>query len=252
VSVGEPALAWSGNLWTWLPQLQFKDSSLLSNRKLGIEAALVDVAAPGPPVSHGLRYPSPSEQSHQPGYEARLSSSIPLGDRAMEFGAGGYYSRQAYAYGHHLDAWAGTVDWKMPFTQRLELSGEFYRGRGVGGLGGGAFKDYAPFADDTIQRGLNAVGGWSQLKVKIARPLEANFAIGADNAFANDLRGSDLEMETNNYLNLARNRTAFANVIFRPRNYLLFSAEYRNIYSWPIAGQANSNQSLGLAAGYLF
>jgi len=170
----------------------------------------------------------------------------------MEFGAGGYYSRQAYAAGHHLDAWAGTVDWKMPFTRRLELSGEFYRGRGVGGLGGGAFKDYAPFADDTIQRGLNAVGGWGQLKVKMTPLIESNFAIGMDNAFANDLRGSDLETETNNYLNLARNRTAFANVIFRPRTYLLFSAEYRNIYSWPIAGQVSSNQSLGLAAGYLF
>jgi hypothetical protein len=188
----------------------------------------------------------------QPGYETRLSSALPFGDRTIEIGAGGYYSRQAYEDGHHLDAWAGTLDWRIPFTRRLELSGEFYRGRGIGGLGGGAFKDYAPFADDTIQRGLNAEGGWGQFKVKMTRSLEANFAIGEDNAFAGDLRGSDLEFEKNDYLNLARNRTGFANVIFRPKTYLLFSAEYRNIYTWPIAGQSNSNQSLGLAAGYLF
>ena len=252
LSVGEPALAWSGNLWTWAPQLEFKDNSLLSNRKLGIEAALIDVPAPGPPTRFGIPTPSPSEQSHQPGYEARLSSALPLMDHTIEVGAGGYYSRQTYEYDHHLDAWAGTVDWRIPFTHRLELSGEFYRGRGVGGLGGGAFKDYAPFADDTIQRGLNAIGGWGQFKIKMTRSIETNFAIGEDNAFASDLRGSDLEPQQNAYQNLARNRTGFANVIYRPKTYLLFSAEYKNIYSWPISGQANSNQSLGLAAGYLF
>jgi len=252
LSVGEPALAWSGNLWTWSPQLEFKDSSLLANKKLGIDAGLIDVPAPGPPPSHALRAASPSEQSHQPGYETRLTSSIPIGDRAIEIGAGGYYSRQAYEDDHHLDAWAGTLDWKIPFTQHLELSGEFYRGRSIGGLGGGAFKDYAPFADDTIQRGLNAEGGWGQFKIKMTRSLETNFAFGVDNAFAGDLRGSDVEFENNDYMNLARNRTGFANVILRPKTYLLFSAEYRNIYSWPISGQSNSNQSLGLAAGYLF
>jgi regulator of replication initiation timing len=252
VSVGEPALAWSGNLWTWSPQLEFKDTSLLSNKKLGLEAGLIDVSAPGPPMNNALRTAGPSERSHQPGYDTRLSSSIPFGDRAIEIGGGGYYSRQAYEDGHHLDAWAGTVDWRIPFTRRLELSGEFYRGRSIGGLGGGAFKDYAPYADDTIQRGINAEGGWGQFKIKMTRSLEANFAVGQDNAFAIDIRGSDLETEQNDYLNLARNRTGFANVIYRPKTYLLFSAEYRNIYSWPIAGPVNSNQSLGLAAGYLF
>jgi hypothetical protein len=252
LSVGEPALAWSGNLWTWAPQLEFKDNSLLSNRRLDIEAALIDVPAPGPPTRFGVPTPSPSEQSHQPGYETRFSSALPLGDHTIEVGAGGYYSRQTYEYDHHLDAWAGTADWRIPFTHRLELSGEFYRGRGVGGLGGGAFKDYAPFANDTIQRGLNAVGGWGQFKMKMTRSLEANFAVGEDNAFAGDLRGSDLEPQQNAYQNLARNRTGFANVIYRPKTYLLFSAEYKNIYSWPISGQANSNQSLGLAAGYFF
>ena len=144
------------------------------------------------------------------------------------------------------------VDWRIPFTQHLELSGEFYRGRSIGGLGGGAFKDYAPFADDTIQRGLNAEGGWGQFKIKMTRSIEANFAIGDDNAFASELRGSDLESQQDAYMNLARNRTGFANVIYRPKTYLLFSAEYKNIYSWPISGQGNSDQSLGLAAGYLF
>jgi hypothetical protein len=43
-----------------------------------------------------------------------------------------------------------------------------------------------------------------------------------------------------------------ANIVYRPKTYLLFSAEYRNIYSWPISGQVNTAQSLGLATGYSF
>ena len=54
------------------------------------------------------------------------------------------------------------------------------------------------------------------------------------------------------YANLARNRTALGNVVFRPKTYLLFSAEYRRIQSWPIYGSANTAPALGLAAGYLF
>lgn len=252
LSMGEPALAWSGNLWTWSPQLEYKETTAFAGGKLGMELGLIDVAAPGPPMSNGLRLPSPSEQSREPGYETRISYSFPLGDHPLEVGTSGYYSRQAYSYGHHIDAWAATADWKIPFTRFLELSGEFYRGRAIGGLGGGTFKDYVPYGTYQIPNGLNAEGGWGQFKIKLTHSLEANFAIGQDNAFADDLRYSDVPTEPNNYANLARNRTAFGNVIFRPKTYLMFSAEYRNIYSWPIAGQADSNQSMGLAAGYLF
>jgi Skp family chaperone for outer membrane proteins len=252
LSVGEPALAWSGNLWTWVPQLQFKDSSLLPHERLGLEAALVDVPSPGVWAISGVRTPSPSEKSQQPGYEARFSSSVPIGDRTIKLGAGGYYSRQAYQYDRHLDAWAGTADWEIPVTRMFDLSGEFYRGRGIGGLGGGTFKDYVPYSNSTAVRGLDAVGGWGQLKAKITRSFEANFAIGEDNAYADDFRASNYAPPPNNYANLSRNRTGLANVVYRPKTYLLFSAEYKNIYSWPIAGQASSNQSVGFAAGYLF
>ncbi|HEX3436494.1 MAG TPA: hypothetical protein VHT24_06965, partial [Pseudacidobacterium sp.] len=54
VTVGEPALAWSGNLWTWSPQIQYKDSALIPIEKLSLELGLMDVPAPGPPVNSGL------------------------------------------------------------------------------------------------------------------------------------------------------------------------------------------------------
>ena len=34
----------------------------------------------------------------------------------------------------------------------------------------------------------------------------------------------------------ARNRMLDANVIYRPKTYLIFSPEYRRIWTWPISG----------------
>jgi hypothetical protein len=249
VSVGEPALAWSGNLWAWSPQLEFSQD--LPGR-LRAQVALIDPAAPGTTTSTGLRVPDPAESSRQPGYEVHLGDGIVLGKRTFNIGAGGYYSRRRYQNGQHLDAWAGTVDWKMNLATPLEVSGEFYRGRGLGGLGGGTFKDYVPYNAYTEVKGLDDEGGWGQLKWRFSQEFEANVAGGEDNGFSTEMRNSDLLGTQNAYLNLSRNLTAYGNFVFRPRMYLVFSAEYRNIRSWPIAGPANENHILGLATGYIF
>jgi hypothetical protein len=252
VGVGEPPFAWSGNLWVWAPQLESINQARLGGGTLGLDFALLDPAAPGSPAISGNRQPNPPERSRQPGYESRVSYSLPLMDRTFTVGAGGYYSRQTYSNTQHVDAWAGTADWKLPFTRWLQLSGAFYRGRALGGLGGGTFKDYLTDPESGEIRGLNDEGGWSQLKFKMTPSLEANVAIGEDAGFSSQLRYYTDPMATDIYTDLARNRTVLANIIYRPKTYLLFSAEYRNIYSWPVAGSPNTAQSLGLATGYSF
>ena len=101
-------------------------------------------------------------------------------------------------------------------------------------------------------RGLDAEGGWGQLKFTFSPVLEANAAVGQDNAFENELRSSDLATQLDVYANLARNQTVFGNLVYRPKTYLLFSTEYRQIRSWPITGDVDRNRIVGLAAGYLF
>jgi regulator of replication initiation timing len=252
LTVGEPALAWAGNLWTWTPQLQYHEGNILPNKKLSLDLGLMDPAAPGPPDPNGQRTPDPSERSKQPGYEARVGYELSWLDRPVHIGAGGYYSRQAYTDGRHVDAWAGTADWNIAFARAVGLSGQFYRGRGIGGLGGSAFKDYATYSNYEYLRGLDAEGGWGQLKFVFTPTLEANVAFGQDNAFADDLRDSDFATAQNSYANLARNQDLFGNLIFRPKTYLLISTEFRQIHSWPIVGQGNWNRIFGMAAGYSF
>jgi archaellum component FlaC len=251
VGVGEPALAWSGNLWAWSPQLAFENQFLFGRSKVHYDFALIDPSAAGPPTSYGLRQPDAAEQSRQPGYEFHAGYSLPLGGHTLEVGGSGYYSRQAYSGTQHVDSWAGTTDWMVPLSQRLELSGEFYRGRAIGGLGGGAFKDISSFGNIPTVHGVDAAGGWAQMKLRFPASLEANFAFGQDSAFANDLY-YDESATSNPYSSLARNRAATGNIVFRPKTYLLFSTEFRYLQSWPISGPVSTAPIIGFAAGYLF
>jgi hypothetical protein len=135
----------------------------------------------------------------------------------------------------------------------MQLSGGFYRGQALGGLGGGAYKDYVYrlAADGFYFRTLDDIGGWTQWKQKLTQRLEFNEALGTDTVPAGELRpyaGAASAV----YQNIARNRTATGNVIFSPSAYLLFSLEYRRIESSPANGPTAASDIIGLAAGYKF
>jgi hypothetical protein len=252
VSVAEPPLSWAGNLWLWSPQLQYSDENFMANRHLKFEFGLIDPSAASSGSTNGLRQPDAPEQSRQPGYEARMGASLAWRGHPVNFGAGGYYDRQTYNYDAHVDAWAATADWNVFLAPAVEFSGELYRGRAISGLGGGAFKDYATYDSYAFLRGLDAVGGWSQLKLLVSPSLEINIAGGQDGDYASELRGSDLLTALDNYSSLLRNQSVYGNIVYRPRSYLLFSTEFRQLQSWPIGGSSNRDRMVGVAAGYSF
>jgi polyhydroxyalkanoate synthesis regulator phasin len=250
VTVAEPALAWSGNLWSWAPQLEFKQERIFHQFNVGV--ALIDPPAPNAYTQGQAAGPSAAERSRQPGYESRIGYASSWRDHPINFGAGGYYARQSYPYDHHVDAWAGSADWDVVFSRLFRFSGEAYRGKAIAGLGGGTFKDYVSNAANHYLDGLNAAGGWAQAKVTFAPSLEANVSAGLDNAYAADLRDSDQAAGLGPYASLARNATLIANVVYRPRTYLLLSTEFRQINSRWIAGQTAQDRVFGVTTGYIF
>ncbi len=251
-SVGAPSLAWSGNLWTWAPQIVLTHQfEAIGAGRPKLEFGLMDPQPPESPPNGGTHQPGASERSKQPAYQARVSYSIGEDGEAMTIGAGGYYSLQRYAGSPNVNSWVGTADWLLPITKYLEVSGQFYRGSALGGQGGGTFKDV--YTDNhSIQRGLDDVGGWGQIKGKLNPRLEVNGAFGLDNAFGGELHSASFYEGADVYDFLARNRTISANFIYRPRAYLLFSSEYRNIHSWQTNHVDNTANSMSLSAGYLF
>lgn len=262
VAVAEPPLAWSGNLWTWNPQVGVtQDVDLRGSHDIRLQAALMDVGdAPVSPEAFfstaATIAPSAAERSRWPGVEARIAW---LGSKQHEdgnhFGIGGYFSPHLTPLGQRFDAWAGTLDARILLPFQLELTGSFYRGLGLGGLGGGAYKDYGYRADtdssESYFRPFNDVGGWTQLKEKIGERVELNAAFGLDNDFARELRFYAVSGGTM-YQNLARNRTYTGNVIYSPSAYLIFSLEYRHLESSPVNGVPSGANVIGLAAGYKF
>jgi hypothetical protein len=152
-----------------------------------------------------------------------------------------------------FDTWAGAIDFRLPASRFLQLSGNVYRGAALGGLGAGAFKDFVARSvyGEFYFQPLDDVGGWMQWKQKAGERLEFNEAFGMDNVPAHQLRPYAIATPAS-YYNLARNRTFTGNVIYSPSAYLLFSLEYRRIASSYVTSPTLFSDVIGLAAGYKF
>jgi hypothetical protein len=259
-AVAEPALAWSGNLWTWNPQLGVTHDVPIGSHAVRLEGALIDVGdAPWSVVTTSAATggipATGAEQSRWPGAETRIALLGSKSNEGSHFGVGGYFSPHLNPMGRRFDAWAGTLDAKLSLPWRFSFTGSFYRGVALGGLGAGGFKDFGyavdPASGDHYFRPYDDVGGWVQLKEKLSERLEINAALGLDNVFANQLRPYAVPGGTS-YQNLARNRPFTGNVIYSPSAYLLFSLEYRHLESSPITGSPAGSNIIGLGAGYRF
>jgi len=262
-AVAVPALAWSGNLWTWNPQAVVTEN-LFSSHSTGLEmqAALIDTGD-APLTQQATSYtplatnpPGSAEASSKPGVEARIALTWPKRDgERMHLGAGGYFATHSSALGRNYDSWASTLDARLPVGSHLELAGNFYRGAALGGLGAGAYKDFAYSPNPDIGgfyfRALDDAGGWAQLKVRAGERLQFNAADGMDNVFAGYLRPYYVEGGSM-IQNLARNRTISGNAIYSPSAYLLFSLEYRRLTSTPVEGPSAASSIVGVGVGYEF
>jgi uncharacterized coiled-coil protein SlyX len=260
-AVAEPALAWSGNLWTWNPQVGVtQDVGFAGSYNLRLQGALIDVGdAPlsvaSASAATSVVIPTSAEQSRWPGEEARIALLGSKLEEGNHIGFGGYFAPHLNPGGTRFNAWASTLDAKLLLPGRFQFTGTLYRGAALGGLGGGAYKDFGfradPDSDKYYFRPYDDVGGWAQLKEKLSERVEFNAAFGLDIIFARELRPYAIPGGTM-YQNLARTQTYTGNVIFSPKASLLFSLEYRHLESIPVIGLPAESNIIGVAAGYKF
>ena len=255
-SLANPAFAAAGNLWGWTPQIRVEHRFDLSDRQsITVQAGILDNLSWEPPADPYFRAAQAGEQSGQPAYGVRTAWSHFVLGHPLSIGVAGYYGRQDWSWERYVDSWAGMTDWQIPIVPRLTLSGEFYRGRGVGSLGGGIERAVlfgGPFySASTPIRGVDSAGGWSQLTLQITSKLSMNGSFAEDNAFAGDVRG--FATDQNNFGTiLGRNRGELGNFVFRPRSDLLFSAEFRHLHAFPIYSNSSVANQVNLAVGVLF
>ncbi len=255
-SLATPTFAFGGNLWGWTPQLRVEHRFAVSDQQtVTVQAGVLDNLDWEYPSNSFFRTPQASELSGQPAYALRTSWSRPVQERPLSFGVAGYYGRQNWLWGRYTDTWAAMADWQIPIAPRLGLSGEFYRGRGIGGLGGGVGTSivYGGYPKNPFSpiRALDDVGGWAQLKFQLTPKVELNGVVAEDNAFAGDVRGFASDLNNFGPI-LGRNRGALGNVVIRPRSDLVFSAEFRRLRTFPVYTSSSSANQVNLSMGILF
>lgn len=262
-AVAVPALAWSGNMWTWNPQIGLAQDLSVGSQRFRMQGALIDVMNP-PPIYGGsvsstvtsVVLPSSAESSRWPGAEGRLALLNGEETNGFQVGVGGLYAPHRSVGGTRFNSVAGTLDFRVPLSARAEWSGSVYYGQALGGFGAGEFKDYVFIANPLFPTGysfrtLDDVGGWTQFKERPSEHLEFNVAFGTDQVPASQLRPY-AGAATAYYLNLARNRTYTGNVIYSPSAYLMFSLEYRHLQSSPVNDYTATGDVIGIATGYRF
>ena len=254
-SLAVPAFGYAGNLWGWIPQVRVEHRFNISEgENITLQAGMMDNVTGELPSTSFERPAQAGESSGQPAYAARVAWKRNVFGMPLVLGTAGYYSRQNWLLKNHVDGWAGMMDWSVPLTHWVTLTGEFYRGRALGGLGGGVGRsvlftgDPNPYAQ---LQPLNSVGGWSQLKVRATNKLEFNGAFGVDSPFAADVRGYPLSPS---YFPgaLLQNRSAMVNFIYRPRSDLLFSGEYRHLKTFDLDAGSPTAEQVNLMMGILF
>jgi hypothetical protein len=154
-----------------------------------------------------------------------------------------------------VDGWAGMTDLTLPLGKFFQFTGEFYRGRALGGLNGAIGQDVLfsgfPESSSTIVQGLNSMGGWAQLKFKPKSTFEINGAFGDDNPFASQLSRFPASQMFYGAL-LSKNVSPSVNFIYQPRSDVLFSVEYRYLHTFVLDNGSQSANHVSLSLGYLF
>jgi hypothetical protein len=256
-----PALSYAGNLWSWTPQLRVEHRMHTSDTSsITVSAGILD-SLTGDTATMASndtdRLPVAGERSGQPAYAARVAWTRKTFGRDMTIGAGGYSARQDWGFGREFTGWAGTADLNLPLGKYFEFSGEFYRGRGVGGIGGGIGQSILVRGTGMLTnpaapiRALDSIGGWAQLKYTPFAKLQFNAAFGIDNPYAREFPGYSWSQNFS-YEFLKKNSSWLTNFIYQPRSNVLLSLEYRRLRTVDVFAGLNTGNHVSLSAGYIF
>ncbi|HYL73799.1 MAG TPA: hypothetical protein VEU96_06315 [Bryobacteraceae bacterium] len=255
-STAYPALSSAGNIWAWTPQVQVERRVAISDSsKFAMQFGILAPLSGESPAAEYNWMPSAGERSRVPAYATRLAWQLGTGDRLATLGAGAYYSRQNWGFGRTVDAWAATADWDIPLGKWFTLSGEAYRGRAIGGLGAGASGSVlfrgVPLLSTSSVLALNSAGGWAQFKFKPMERIEFNAAFGEDYPFRQGLRPLLLSRSIEGSP-ASRNASGFLNVIYQPRSNLLFSIEYRRLWTSSFYDPKQTADHVSISSGIVF
>jgi hypothetical protein len=218
------------------------------------QGGILDPLTGEPPTSEYDRLPTAGERTRMPAVAMRVGFKGAR-ERHVALGTGAYYSNQDWGYGRSVGAWAATADWDVPLGRAVAVSGEFYKGRSIGGLGGGLSASVLFDGNGALAASsavpIDSIGGWVQLKVAPTNRLEFNGAWGGDRPTCSAAPGcaaaTALDPER-----IRRNATASLNTIYQIRSNVIFSVEYRRLTTTPFGEPRSRADHVSVNTGMAF
>lgn len=238
-SVGISALAGSGNLWLWIPQVRVTgDLTGGKGARVALEAAVLAPTGYTPQGAFNTDFDR-AEQSGRPSLEGRLRVRWGSGETAGEVSAGGHYGWLSTAGDSLLTSKAVAALVLLPVGERVELRAEAFAGEGIAGLGGGAIGQMFGPGGVTVR----TRGGWAQLNVRPTPEWILGGSAGID-----DPKDTDLDTTTQRLKNV----TFGGHLHWRPRP-LVFGLEVRRTRTTYGTGIGKLDAThVNLAAGFEF
>lgn len=235
--LGVPALANSGNLWLWQPQLRYEERIHFSDTS-GLQARLgiyqTNDTFTGLPA--GVRL-SPS----RPALQGRFEFFHDAGNgRRFEFAPGFHVSR-SLAAGMSAQSYSVSADWLIPLAPHLDWTGFAFTGQDLSGLGIAALHQGLILRNGHLLP-VRTRGGWTQLTVHASSRVDLNLIAGIDDDFDRDLAPNGI----------ARNLTYLANLRFHLAPNLVLGPEIMQIRTTYLQSGILRVNRYDVALGYFF
>lgn len=188
------------------------------------------------------------EDSGEPGYQARVSVSFPMGERKATIGVSGHWAQEEYdvnTMDRHKDvpSWSGNIDVTLPLGEIITAQGEWYIGKNMNQYLGGIGQGTAVTQSGGIVTRVTAIkarGGWGALSIKPAdSKFSYNLGASADHISDHDVHLMSGTPRTTNF-------AAFANFWYKINSCTAWGFEvtrWRTGYADKNAGNAMRYQT---------
>jgi len=236
--VGIPPLAGAGNLWLWLPQARYEERVPLgTNTGLKADVALMQSEETYAAVPTSL---APRLEAARPALEGRFVFWHKIDDaKRFEF-APGFHVSTTHVGGNSVGSHIGSLDWLFVPASYLQVSGTFYKGQNVAGLG--ALGNGFAIAPNGTVHAVSSTGGWAQAAFPITSRLTFNLFSGLEDDSSPFFSGSSV----------VHDWTYASNVMYHLSPNVVLSLEALQARTRSFVGVSGLQNHYDLALAYLF
>lgn len=232
-------LTGAGNLWLWQPQMRV-DQRFHFGQEAGLTAqvGVYETSEPAYASRGGLN--SALASVPRPAIEGRFEFWRKFGENARVEIAPGFHESTTHAGGFSAPSRLATVDWLIQPVTKVRLTGMFFTGENVAGLGG--LRQGFSIFNNIRAVPIGAEGGWAQFSYLPTKRLTFNIFSGQESDRAADLLSGDIH----------RNFMYAGNAIYRLGSNVLIGMEVSQLRTSYFLLPSKLNNHYDLAVAYLF